>query len=137
MFTEEITVNFYDCDPAGILFFGRIYELCHKAYEKMIGSFSLANDFWNNEKFAVPVIHSEADYFKPLKYGEEIQISISVTVLKLSSFELNYQCTNKNGDVCAAVKTVHVFVSKASWEKTPVMDELKEKLSNHLKKNGQ
>ena len=33
MFTIKRKINFFDCDPAGIIFYSRIFEFCHSAYE--------------------------------------------------------------------------------------------------------
>jgi YbgC/YbaW family acyl-CoA thioester hydrolase len=117
MFTYKKKINFYDCDAAGVLFFARIYELCHSAYEAMIESFNLVEDYWNNEEYIVPIIKSEASYHKPIKYGETITVDIKVAQLKSSSFELNYECKNEKGEITNKVRTVHVCVRKKDWKK--------------------
>ncbi|MCH7826939.1 MAG: acyl-CoA thioesterase [Bacteroidetes bacterium] len=132
MFQFKRRINFYDCDPAGILFYGRIYEICHEAYEAMIESFNLRESYWINENFIVPIIHSEAKYRKPLRAGETIEIEITVTILKESSFELTYLFKNSKGEITNNVRTVHVFVNKADWKKMKITDEIKEGLFNHF-----
>ncbi|HVO74410.1 MAG TPA: acyl-CoA thioesterase [Ignavibacteriaceae bacterium] len=132
MFVYKKKINFFDCDPAGILFYGRVYELCHSAYEAMIESFNLREDYWTNENYAVPIISSEAKYLKPIKNGDEIMVEIKVLRLKTSSFELLYDCKNKKGESCASVKTVHVFIDKKNWTKTGMSNELSSRFSDHL-----
>lgn len=132
MFLYNKKVTFYDCDPAGIMFFAKIYEVCHAAYEAMIESFELPDDYWNNREFVVPIIRSEASYRKPYKYGEEVIIELNVKWVKSTSFELNYICKNVHGEVCIEVKTIHVFVDKVSWQKTSIKDSIKEGLNKHL-----
>ena len=117
MFSVKRKINFYDCDPAGILFFGRIFELCHSAYEELIASFNLKENYWSNEDYVMPIISSEASYKKAVKYGDIITINITVAQLKTSSFELNYECKNEKGEVANEVMTVHVCVSKTDWKK--------------------
>ena len=112
MFIIKRRVNFYNCDPAGIMFYGNVFFFCHSAYENLISSLNLSFDYWNNDDFAVPIVHSSADYLKPLKNGDEIDIETNVTQLKESSFELSYSCKNEKGELCAEVKTVHVFINK-------------------------
>jgi 1,4-dihydroxy-2-naphthoyl-CoA hydrolase len=90
MILYKTTINFFDCDPAGILFYSRFFEICHSAYESMISSFSLREDYWNNSEYVVPITHSEAKYIKPVKYGETISIELKVMQIKNSSFELGY-----------------------------------------------
>ncbi len=132
MFEIKKKIDFFDCDPAGILFYGRVYELCHSAYEGLISSFKLKEDYWNNSEYVVPIINSEAHYHKPMKYGETISVGIKVTKLKNSSFELEYECKNESREECTVVRTVHVFVNKLTWKKQPMKPEIHSGLSKHL-----
>ncbi len=132
MFQYKRRINFYDCDPAGILFYGRIFQLCHEAYEAMIESFNLKDNYWVNENFIVPIIHSEAKYRKPLLAGETVELEITVTNLKDSSFELTYICKNNKGEVTNNVRTVHVFVNKSDWKKTKIVEDVRLGLKGYL-----
>ena len=132
MFSVKKRINFYDCDPAGIFFFARVYELCHSVYEEMIQSFNMKEDYWTNEIFIVPILKSEASYHKPIKYGEMITVQIYVNNLRASSFELNYEIRNDKNEVCTKVKTVHIFVDKKSWKKTEIAEDVKMGLQKHL-----
>ena len=131
MFKTTKKINFYDCDPAGILFFANIFKLCHSAYEDLIASFNLKEDYWKNEEYIVPILNSEAHYHKPIKYGETITIEIIVSTLKSSSFELEYHCMNSEGEECTVVKTVHVFVDKTTWKKCEIKKEISTGLILH------
>jgi YbgC/YbaW family acyl-CoA thioester hydrolase len=135
LFSVKRKINFYDCDPAGILFFGRIFELCHSAYEEMIASFNLKENYWSNEDYIVPIITSEASYKKALKYGEIVTINIKVAQLKSSSFELNYECKNEQGIVTNEVRTVHVCVSKGDWNKRELPEIVFKSLETLFSKN--
>ncbi len=131
MFKTKRKINFYDCDPAGILFFARIYELCHSAYEELISNFNLKEDYWSNNEYVVPILNSEAHYHQPIKYGETITIEITVIELKASSFELEYHCLNSKEEECTVVRTVHIFVDKASWKKCEMKKEIRDGLAKH------
>jgi YbgC/YbaW family acyl-CoA thioester hydrolase len=131
MFTVKKRINFFDCDPAGIIFFSRVFEFCHAAYEQLIQSFELEEDYWDNPTYVVPIIHTECDYYKPLKYGDEISIEVLVTQLKNSSFELTYKLI-LNKETCASLKTVHVFVSREDWNKMEIPTEIMIGLQRNL-----
>lgn len=131
MFTVNRRINFFDCDPAGIIFFSRVFEFCHAAYEQLIQSFELDEDYWDNPSYVVPIIHTECDYYKPLRYGDEISIEVSVTQLKNSSFELTYKLI-LNKETCASVKTVHVFVNREDWNKMEIPTEIMIGLQRNL-----
>ncbi len=130
MFTTKRRINFFDCDPAGIIFYSRLFDFCHSAYEQLIQSFDLTEDYWDNPVYVVPIIHTECDYFSPIKYNDEIEIKLSVTSLKNSSFELSYEIMLQDTK-CAIVKTVHVFVSRESWDKMKIPDDI----MVHLQRN--
>jgi acyl-CoA thioester hydrolase/1,4-dihydroxy-2-naphthoyl-CoA hydrolase len=58
MFTIKRRINFYNCDPAGIMFYGNILFFCHSAYENLISSLKLPFDYWINDDFAVPIVQN-------------------------------------------------------------------------------
>ncbi len=113
------------------MFYGRIFEICHSAYEDLIRSFELSSNFWNNEEYAVPIIHTEGEYLLPLKPGNEVTIEVIVSRLKESSFELSYACKNIDGEITNQVKTVHIFVDRKKWKKMPIVDEVRSGLQRH------
>lgn len=132
MYIHQVKINFFDCDPAGILFYGRIFQICHSAYESMISTFNLEMDYWSNDDFVVPIISSDAKYTKPIKYGDNISIELIVSQIKNTSFELEFKCKKENGDICIDVRTVHVFVDKKSWKKKEIIEPIKKGLLKYL-----
>jgi YbgC/YbaW family acyl-CoA thioester hydrolase len=130
-FTVKRRINFYDCDPAGIIFFSRVFDFAHSAYEQIIQSIDKEEDYWNNNKYVVPIIKSESTYVKPMKYGDEIIINVNVSELRSSSFELSYNMVSSDGDLLCSVKTVHVFVDKKSWEKMEIPKNIFTVLNNY------
>jgi len=76
------------------------------------------------------LIHSESEYVKPIKYGDEISVNVQVSQLKSSSFELTY-VIKREKELCCHAKTVHVFVDKKSWKKKEMFDDLNEGLKAH------
>jgi len=131
MFTIKRRINFYDCDPAGILFYAKLFEISHSVYEEMITSFKLKKNYWSNDEFVVPIIKTDGAYFKPLKAGDTVSINLTVTLKKESSFELTYEWINKSGELTAKARTVHVFVDKKKWIKIPIYDEIVKGLESH------
>lgn len=127
MFAVKKRIDFYDCDPAGILFFGRIFNLAHHAYELFLEENSGGKNYFADKNILLPITHTEADYKSPIKAGEVVTIELSVSILKSSSFELSYKITN-NGTLCAEVKTVHVCINKSDWKKCELPEELGKRL---------
>lgn len=134
-FTIKRRINFYDCDPAGIIFYSRVFEFAHSAYESLIQSIAKQEDYWNNDEFVVPIISTTANYIKPMKYEDEIMINVRVSELRASSFELSYNLENETGELLCSIKTVHVFVNKKSWVKIDIPQYITTELEKYLATN--
>ena len=118
-----------DSDAAGIMFFGKYYFIAHDAYEAFMESVNCSLKTFIDESDYMPlIVHSEADYKKPLKYGEQFEIEIEVSNIGDSSFTLVYNIRNSTGETVANVKTVHVAVNLASRKKCPLPEDFKSKL---------
>ncbi len=123
MFETERIVEFSMCDSAGILFFAKIFELAHSAYEEFILRSDLEDEYFASKEVAIPIVSATADYLAPIGLHEIIEISISVTEIGNSSFQLTTFFENRNNDRKAIVKTTHVFISKISSKKTEIHEE--------------
>lgn len=124
MFLTDQKVGFFDADPAGIMFFANIFRMAHAAYEEVLNSKIPDRNYFLDDELAIPIVHSEADYFLPLKPGDVVTPEVSPTVIKESSFELTFTFRNKAGSVCARVRTVHVVVDKNSWTRVTIPADL-------------
>lgn len=130
MFQTDVKVYFYDADPAGIIFYASIFKFAHHAYEDLMRSFNLNKNYFFDDEIILPIIHTQADYLSPVKVGEKLIISVTVSQLRDSSFELSYKFTDENDKIKASAKTVHVCVSKDDFKKVKLPDDLSDKLKN-------
>jgi len=120
-------INFFDCDPAGIMFFGKAFELIHSAYEEMIASLGI-KDYWTSRDYFVPITKAETDYTGVIKAGEEVEIEVKVSQLRKHSFELSYTCRGEKNEVLFTSKTVHVFTNR-EFNKIVIPPEVKNNLT--------
>jgi 1,4-dihydroxy-2-naphthoyl-CoA hydrolase len=132
MFTAGVKVYFYDADPAGIIFYASIFKYVHAAYEDFMRSLHTERNFFFDRDYILPIMHAEADYVRPIKVGDELNIEVIVSMLKSSSFELTYRFYREK-QFTAMAKTVHVCVLKEKFEKIALpldfYDQLKLNLS--------
>ena len=128
MVTSVRRVDFYDCDPAGILFFANIFRFAHSAYEEMLKNFKLDENYFSGEQYVIPIIQSDAEFIKTISFGDTLRIMLHATQVKSSSFELTYEFRNMEQLTVARVRTVHVMVEKETFEKAELPEKLKKKL---------
>ncbi|MCK5087883.1 MAG: acyl-CoA thioesterase [Melioribacteraceae bacterium] len=128
MFQAKRKIDFYMCDPAGILFYAKLFELAHSVYEEFVLESELEKNYFEDDIIAIPILKAEADFNRPIKLHEEINIELIVTEIKYSTFELTTQFLSLNDELKATVKTVHVFISKDEFKKVEIPGEFRQLL---------
>ena len=126
-FGERRVVRFQDVDAAGIIFYPRLLEYCH---DTLVAFFAAAgaplHENLRAPSWLAPIRHAEADYFKPLRFGDPIEVAIVAAVLSDSEVSLGFRIARTDGDeVCAVAQSVHTFVAPASFRRCPVPEPLK------------
>ena len=123
MFTTDYKVSFSETDPGGILFFAEFLKIAHITYEKYFESLSLDRNYFLDDIYVLPIVHTEADYFSPVKFGDTLICEIQVGKIGRTSFELYYNL-KLNDNIAAKVITKHVVVLKSSFKKSSIPTEL-------------
>ena len=68
-----------------------------------------------------PVRHAEADYFKPLRFGDPVAVEICRAHLSETEATLGYRIARQDsGEVCVVGQVVHTFVERATFKRTPI-----------------
>lgn len=119
-FRHDVTIRFAHCDPAGILFFARIFDLAHEAYEEWVRhcGFSPAEWFAHPE-WAVPLRHCQAEYLQPMRLAQTFSVSAQILKIGDRSFQMEWSF-EQAGFLFAKVQTGHVFISKSSGKPIPL-----------------
>jgi len=109
-FTYSRSIRFSETDAAGVVYFANVLIFCHEAYEaSLIESGINVRSFFSDQEIAVPIVHAEVDYFKPMFCGDQITILLIPNLLKPSEFEISYQLFNSSQAIAKAL-TRHVCI---------------------------
>jgi len=131
MFTYQTTVKIHDTDAAGFLFFGDQFKIAHDAYEAFLDAVGFSIQYIiQEEKFLLPIVHAEADYFVPLSVGDRITVQLQIESVSKTSFQILYDFLNDYGKIVGNAKTVHVAVDKNSKKKVSLPDKFVEAIQN-------
>lgn len=135
-FTTETWVHFHEADPAGILFFGRIFEHAHMAFERFIVAAGMPwDDYFHTSKYLIPLRHVEGDYLRPFFPGKKYQVEVHIQSIGASSFVVAYAFTSEHEGhkaLHATVKTVHAVLDRSSHTKIPIPLEFVEIFKPYL-----
>ena len=127
---HETTVRFHHVDAAGILYFSRIFELCHEVLEEVLAAAGFPlRDVLRNREWVMPIVHASSDYRKPMRLGDAIGISVSVREVGKSSLTFLYRISGKDGAVHAEVTLVHVVLDAATFKSRPIPEDFMQALN--------
>ena len=88
---HPIDVRFGDCDPAGVVYFPRFFDWFHQAMESWFDQALKLPYSEVLQRYGFPAVHTEADFIKPSRMGERIQIQLRIGSIGASSFRLDYE----------------------------------------------
>ena len=124
IFTKRFRYRFGDIDDAGIAYYPSFFHYFHCAFE----------DWWSDalhtpydtvlheEKFGLPAVHIESDFFQPIKYGDEPDIHLGILRIGNSSVEFGYWMTLDGNDapLCRAqITTASVNMNTMATQAIP------------------
>ena len=92
-FVTQIQVRFGDVDPAGIVYFPKIYDFIHQAFEE-VWDVHVGKRYYHllgEEKIGFPLVHSEVDFKSPLRFGDRPIVKVNCFRLGRSSIGLHYR----------------------------------------------
>jgi 4-hydroxybenzoyl-CoA thioesterase len=122
-FEHSVTVRFAEVDSAGFVYFSRLFEYCHVAYEELVASIAgeSLGVFFSARGWGTPVVHAEADFERPIRLGERLRVSLSVSAVGERSMTVDYVINGvEDGGLRARARLVHAFIDMQSLRPIPV-----------------
>ncbi len=136
IYSRDIRIEFNHCDPAGIVFFPRYFEMINSMTENFFRD-RLHYPFERivmEERQSVPTVHLEIDFRAPSRLGEVIRFSLRVERIGRSSFDL---CHRAEGEGVTRVEAHQrlVWIDRAG-KAMPWPEGLRHRLEGELSKGG-
>jgi 4-hydroxybenzoyl-CoA thioesterase len=110
--SRNIRIEWGDCDPAGIVYYPRYFEMFDAAtsalFERATGMTKLAAlrayDFAGH-----PLVATRGRFLKPLRFGDDVVCETTATEVKRSSVQILHKIT-KDGEVSVEGYETRVWV---------------------------
>jgi 4-hydroxybenzoyl-CoA thioesterase len=95
-FTRATRIEWGDCDPAGIIFYARYYDIFDVSTTMMLEhalgmnkiEYLKAYDFLGH-----PLAETRARFLRPTRFGDEVAIETAVVACGRSSFKIEHKLT--------------------------------------------
>jgi YbgC/YbaW family acyl-CoA thioester hydrolase len=123
-FCTQHTVRFAETDPAGIVFFARYFEYAHIAYEDMLVAGGLPLSYFFENQCGMPLVHSEADYTKPCRLGEVLQLQLTVDKIGNRSMCYSVRIVGADQTLRAQVSLTHAILDLSTGKTRSVPEVL-------------
>ncbi len=119
-------IAFDECDSQGVVFFAAYFRLAHRVLEEFLPEVGIAwSDWFASPAYAVPIRKAQAEYFQPLNVGDSYTVGVQVGPLRESSVQIYFDFLDEDGNLCARVETIHVFVDKKKKRKTKIPNPIR------------
>ena len=129
-FAVEVPIRFAHCDPAGIVFFPRYFEMVNQTVEDWFAG-PLGCSFKAlhlDQGMGVPTARFETEFRKPSRLEEVLRFSLEVERIGRSSCILLIQA-RCDGELRASFRQTLVFVDLASMKSTSWPAELRARIA--------
>jgi 4-hydroxybenzoyl-CoA thioesterase len=133
VFSVEYPILFSHCDPAGIVYFPRFFDLLHRAMEDWF-TFGLEErfaDFIMKKRLGIPTVGTKVDFVGPARFGDLLRIELRVARLGSSSIELLIDSFVEDRPCFKARHTICVFSSE-TYKAVPIPDEVRQRMEPYV-----
>jgi len=122
-FATELPVRFGEIDHAGVVYYPRFFHYYHQAFEEWFtGALGVSYpDLVLKDNIGFPSVNIEAEFLRPLRYGERVRIEIEVVEIGRSSLTLRYTLIRlPDGEPGARAIIKTVAIDNDSFKPVPI-----------------
>jgi 4-hydroxybenzoyl-CoA thioesterase len=138
VFRSRLKIRFGDIDHAGIVYYPRFLHYFHVALEEFFGQ-ELEIDYpvlIDKHRIGLPTVHLKTDWNRPLRYGDTIEVEVSVSKIGKTSITFGYRVFKKGEDNPWVIgHNVVVCLNMNTFEKMDIPDWLRKKLEKQIHNN--
>ncbi|MGH6682448.1 MAG: acyl-CoA thioesterase [Pseudolabrys sp.] len=111
--TRTVRIEWGDCDPAGIIFYPRYFEIFDAStaalFERALGRTKFEM-FKTLEFSGWPLVRTQARFLKPTRFGDDVTVETSVKFGR-ASFEIEHKLSLR-GALCAECSEKRVWTMR-------------------------
>jgi 4-hydroxybenzoyl-CoA thioesterase len=134
VFSTPISIRFAHCDPAGIVFYPRYFELINGVVEDWCAQ-ALGMSFHEMhmvQGIGLPTVHIETDFVKTSVMGDELVAELRVIKLGRASATVEVQMLGQEQDLRLKAQLVLVMAQVKERKAIALPDTLREQMQKYL-----
>jgi 4-hydroxybenzoyl-CoA thioesterase len=132
---HEVTVEWGDCDPAGIVYYPAYFRWCDQSTHRL---FLAAGITWDDThsgqwKEGTPLVAAECSFRRASQTGEKLLVESHVSRFGRSSFTISHVFRDASGEIAAEGKETRIWARKdgdaRSLKSVPIPDDVRRRLA--------
>ena len=130
-FTTEVTVRFGDCDPAGIVFYPRYFEMFNNLVEDWCAQ-GLGMSFRElhlQRGLGLPTVHVETSFVAPSELGEVLHAQLRVQKIGGASVTLRVRLAGPAGEDRVRASLVLALMDLKERRAVPIPEPLRARIA--------
>lgn len=132
-FRVDWPIRFSYCDPAGIVYFPKFFDLINSFVEDWFADglgVSYA-ELIMRRRLGTPTVNIQCEFVKPCRYGEILTLELRVAKLGRSSFQLAVE-GKVLGEIRWHARHLLCFMSNDSYRAVPIPEPLRAKMEKFV-----
>ena len=133
VFVHDELIRFAHCDPAGIVYFPRFFDLAHSTMEDWFAS-GLEQplpDLIRERRVGTPTVSVQCEFVKPLRMGDTLRFELRVLKAGNASVQLAYTGKKDGVEHLRMLQTI-AFIALDGGSATPIPEDLRPRIEEYL-----
>jgi 4-hydroxybenzoyl-CoA thioesterase len=132
-FTTTLKVRFGDEDHARIVYYPRFFHFFHCAFEDFFDQQGFPYRACLDEGVGWPAVHAEADFERPVRFGDDLAMEVRVASIGRSSVGFEYVGTIAGADAASVRGKVKVVcIDMATMRSREIPEKYRALFAKHL-----
>jgi 4-hydroxybenzoyl-CoA thioesterase len=109
---REVTIEWGDCDPAGIVFYPRYFAMFDASTAALFeAALGMPKIRWTRrfDMLGIPMVDTRARFHIPSAYGDRVTIESRVTAFRRASFDVAHRLLKEDGALAVEATETRVW----------------------------
>ena len=131
---HEVTVEWGDCDPAGIVYYPSYFRWCDQATFRLFLAAGLTRDQTHGGQWkeGTPLVAAECAFRRASQTGEKLVVESHISRFGRSSFTISHVFRDASGAIAAEGTETRIWAKKEgdarSLKAVPIPDDVRKRL---------
>jgi 4-hydroxybenzoyl-CoA thioesterase len=130
---HEVTVEWGDCDPAGIVYYPSYFRWCDQASHRLLAAAGATHNTRGGQwTEGTPLVAAECSFKRASQPGEKLLVESHVSRFGRSSFTITHVFRDTSGQVAAQGTETRIWAKKEgdarSLKAVPLPEDVKKRL---------